>query len=180
MENPYQLQSRRDVYRNRWIYLREDNVTNSCGPPATFAVVEMKAGSSVLALNSRKEVYLMKEFKYAVARASLEVISGGIEESESPLAAAKRELKEEAGLSTQNWVDLGKIDPFTSVISSPNYMFLALDVQEGESTPEEGEILELVKLPFDRVIEMVMSGEITHAASCVLVLKAARYLEQHG
>jgi 8-oxo-dGTP pyrophosphatase MutT (NUDIX family) len=180
MDNPYQLQSRREVYRNRWIYLREDNVTNSSGPPATFAVVEMKAGSSVLALNSRKEVYLMKEFKYAVARASLEVISGGIEESESPLAAAKRELKEEAGLSTQNWVDLGKIDPFTSVISSPNYMFLALDVQEGESTPEEGEILEVVKLPFDLVLEMVMCGEITHAASCVLVLKAARYLEQHG
>ena len=72
------------------------------------------------------------------------------------------------------------LDPFTSVISSPNYMFLALDVEEGEATPEDGEILEAVKLPFDRVIEMVMSGEITHAASCVLVLKAARYLEQHG
>src|SRR4051812_21485581 len=122
MENPYRLNSRRDVYRNRWIYLREDQVARADGGAATFGVIEMKAGSTVLAVNEQREVYLVKEFKYAIDRPSIELISGAIEDGESPLDAAKRELEEEAGLSAKEWIDLGVVDPFTTVIRSPNYL----------------------------------------------------------
>ncbi len=177
MDNPYRLQSRRDVYRNPWIYVREDKVVRNGGESATFGVIEMIAGASVLALNGSHEVYLIKEYKYGVERSTMEVIGGAIEEGETPLSAAKREMKEEAGVTAREWIDLGSLDPFTTIVRSPNYLFLALEVQEGESNPDQGEVLELVKLPFHRVLEMVMSSEITHAATCVLVLKAARYLE---
>jgi len=78
MANPYRLQSRRDVYRSRWLYLREDQVVRPDGGGATFGVIEMKAGSSVLAVNERREVYLVKEYKYGVERYSTELISGAI------------------------------------------------------------------------------------------------------
>ena len=172
-ENSYQRLNSREIYANHWIQLREDDVIRPGGEPGKFGVVTMRSGSSVLAVNHQQEVYLVKEYKYAAGRDSIEVISGAIEDGEPPLAAAKRELIEEAGLETSRWLDLGHVDPFTTVIRSPNYLFLALDVVEGESRPEAGEVLEVVKMSFAKALEMVMNGQITHAASCILLLKAA-------
>jgi len=172
-ENPFQRLNSREIYANRWIQLREDDVVQPGGETGKFGVVTMRSGSSVLALNKNQDVYLVKEYKYAAGRDSIEVISGAIEDGEEPLAAAKRELREEAGLSSERWLNLGSVDPFTTVIRSPNHLFLALDVTEGESRPEAGEVLEVIKTPFAKALEMVMKGEITHAASCVLLLKAA-------
>jgi 8-oxo-dGTP pyrophosphatase MutT (NUDIX family) len=174
---PYRVLSTREVYRNPWFRLREDHVIRPGGGPGMFAVVEMKTGSSVLAVNRDREVYLVREYKYGIERDSLEVISGGIDEGESPLQAAERELEEEGGLRASEWVDLGRIDPFTTAIHSPNYLFLALDATEtGRQQLEQGEVLELVKLPYERALEMAIKSEITHAASCVLLLKAQPWL----
>ena len=139
----------------------------------------MKSGSTVLALNDRKEVYLVKEYKYGIERESIELMSGGLDFSESPLEGAKRELKEQLGLEATSWVDLGYVDPFTTVIKSPNYMFLALGVKEGESCPEEGERIKAIKVPIQKAIDMVMRSEITHSASCVCILKTANYLRKN-
>ena len=177
MEDSYRLQSRLDVYRSRWLYLREDQVVRPDGGAATFGVIEMRAGSSVLAVNDRREVYLVKEYKYGIERFSTEVVSGAIEDGESPLQAAQRELREEVGLSAQDWIELGVIDPFTTIVRSPNHLFLALGVQREESNPDDGEVLECILLPLIQAVEMVMQGGITHGASCVAILKAARYFE---
>lgn len=174
--NPYDLLRTREVYRNPWIRVREDEVRRPDGHVAFFGIVDMKAGSSVLAVNAACEAYLIREYKYALGRETIEVVSGGVEPGEQPLAAARRELKEEAGLEAAEWIDMGRIDPFTTVISSSNHLFLAMDVREGEGRPDEGEMLRVERVPFPRVLDMVATGEITHGASVALILKAARRL----
>jgi 8-oxo-dGTP pyrophosphatase MutT (NUDIX family) len=178
MENPYRLVSTREVYRNPWIRVREDRVVRADGGDGLFGIVDMKPGSSVLAIDDAGLAHLVDEFKYGVQRVSREVISGGLEPGETPLETAKRELKEETGLEAREWIDLGVIDPFTSAIYSHNYLFLALGVTHGERSPDEGEHLEVVQRPFRQALEMVLAGEITHAASCVLILKADRILRE--
>jgi ADP-ribose pyrophosphatase len=172
--NPYTLLQSRAVYSNRHIHVREDKVIRPGGEPGIFGVVDMKAGSSILAMNAQQEVYLVREFKYALGRETLEVISGGIEPGEEPLAAARRELKEEAGLDSVEWVAMGRLDPFTTVIASPNYLFLALGVAEGPCRPDAGEILRVERVPFPRAVALLEAGEITHGASVALILKAER------
>ena len=95
------------------------------GSPGTFSVVHVKQGISVVAMDDAGIVYLTEEFRYAVGRMSLEVVSGGVEEGEEPLAAAQRELKEELGIEANEWIDLGRADPFTSMVLSPARLFLA-------------------------------------------------------
>jgi 8-oxo-dGTP pyrophosphatase MutT (NUDIX family) len=176
MDNPYQLLSSTEVYRNPWIRVREDRVQQEGGAPREFGVVDMKSGSSTLAVMPDHSVILVREFKYAVGRPSLEVISGAIEEGEQPLEAARRELVEEAGLIAREWIGMGAIDPFTTVVNSPNYLFLALRAeQRAQAAPDPGEILHSVRLPFREALEQMIQGEITHGASCVLLLKAERY-----
>jgi 8-oxo-dGTP pyrophosphatase MutT (NUDIX family) len=176
-KGPYTVLSSRNAYENPWLIVREDKVIRPGGKEGYFGIIEMKAGASVLALNSQHEVYLVSEYKYGIERDSIELMSGALEPDETPLDAAKRELKEELGLEADEWIDLGVVDPFTTAVHSPNYMFLAMGIQEGEPTPEDGEVLEIIKTRFSEAIEMVMRSEITHAASCVLILKAERYLQ---
>jgi len=177
---PFRFIHSREIYKNPWIRIREDKVIRPGGRQGIFGVIEMKSGSSVLALTKDRHVYLIKEYKYGIGRYSTEVMSGAIEESESPLAAAKRELKEELGLEAAQWINLGVVDPFTTVVCSPNYLFLALKVKEGARSPDKGEILNIVKVPFKQTVDMVMQGKITHSASCVLILKAEKYFRSPG
>ena len=173
---PYEVLGTEEIYRNPWIRLHEDQVIRPGGSHGVFGVVEMKEGSSVLAMDEDGTVYLVREYKYAIGRDSLELMSGALEAGESPLEAAKRELREELGLIADVWIPFGTVDPFTTVIRSPNYMFLARKLRPAESSPDEGEVLNIVKVPFATAEKMVLGGEITHAASCVLLLKAGLYL----
>ena len=169
----FQLSSSREVYSNPWIKVREDQVIKPGGSPGIFGVVTMRQGSSVLAMEPSGSIYLVKEYKYAIDRFSYELPSGGLEDGEPAIDAAKRELREEAGIAANKWTDLGTVDPFTSAVLSPNHLFLAEDLEQVEATPDDGEILERVMVPFAEAVRMVMDGEITHGASCIAILKTA-------
>jgi ADP-ribose pyrophosphatase len=109
---------------------------------------------------------------------SIETVSGGVESGETPLETAIRELREEFGLEAREWISLGTIYPFTSVINSASYLFLALGVElKHKPTPDPGEHIETLKLPLEQVVEMVMNGEIINGSACTLILKAYYYLK---
>jgi 8-oxo-dGTP pyrophosphatase MutT (NUDIX family) len=178
---PFQLISTRQIYANPWIRVREDTVIRPGGTEGIFGVIEMLAGSSVFALTADNRVYLAREFKYGIQRYSVELMSGGLDPEETPLQAAKREMREEFGLEAREWVGLGEINPFTNLICSPNYLFLALDVeQKYEPSPDPGEKIEILTAPLQQVVDMVMNNEITNGSSCTLILKAYYYLQKIG
>jgi ADP-ribose pyrophosphatase len=159
---PYTLISSQMQYQNPWMRVREDKVIRPGGSAGLFGVVEMVGGSSVLAID-HDNVYLVREYKYAVGRDSLEVVSGAIDAGETPLDAARRELREEAGLVAAEWHELGTVDPFTTAVLSPT-----------AADPDDGEEISLVRVPLEAALQMVLASEITHASSCILILRAAR------
>ncbi len=173
---PYTLTKRRLVYKTPWIELREDRVIRRDGGRMLFGVVRMREGASVLALDERRYVYLAEEYKYAVRRKTFELISGGLNVKETPLAGAKRELREETGLIASHWTGLGCVHPFTTVVESPNHIFLARRLRATKSRPDPGEQLRIIRVPFQHALNMVLNGKIIHAASCVAILKTARIL----
>ena len=178
--SPFVLKATREEYKNPWISVREDKVTRPGGGDGLFGIVTMKPGSSVLALTEEGDVFLTKEYKYGIARSSLEVVSGALDEDEQPIDAAKRELREELGLEADTWIDCGKIDPFTTVVNSPNYMFLCFGMRQSAQQLDPGEVLSFHRVKFSRAVDMALNGEITHGASCVLLLKAERMLRERG
>lgn len=163
-------------YKNPWIEVREDQVMRPDGKPGIFGVVEMKPGISVLALDEEGFVYLTEEFHYAIGKESIEVVSGAIDKGEKPIDAAKRELEEELGIKAEEWIDLGKVDPFTSVIHSPAYLFLARKLRFTETKQEGTEKIQCKKILLQDIIKLVLESKITHGPSCVLILKVQEYL----
>ena len=177
---PFQLISSKEVYKNPWIEVREDQVIRPGGKTGIFGVVSMKPGATVLAVTPEQDIFLTKEYKYGISQYSLELVSGALDGEETPLEGAKRELDEELGYIASRWIDAGLLNPFTTIVNAPNHMFIALDLVETAQHLDEGEVLTFEKVPLTTAFQMVMAGEITHGASCVLILKAHYLLRQEG
>lgn len=180
MRNLVRLVSSRNVHQGNLVRLREDRVVLPHGTEAIYEFVEIKHGSSVLAMEENGDVWLVLEWKYAIDRPSLEVVSGGIEPDETPVEAAHRELREELGKSARELIPLGHVDPFTTMLRCPNHLFLARGLSATERAPEEAESnMELRRMPFQRAYELALTGEITHGSSCVAIFRAAEWLRAH-
>lgn len=150
-----------------------DNVLRPDGEPGTYSTVRIKPGVCVIPVADDGTCYLTKEFHYAVGRDTIEGISGGIEEGETPEVAAARELEEEVGIVAGRLLPLGVVDPLTAAMLSPTKMFLAIDLKFTQTNPESTECIERVEMPFAEVLRMVIASDITHAPTCVAVLKAS-------
>ncbi|REK18816.1 MAG: NUDIX hydrolase [Planctomycetota bacterium] len=173
---PWQILARREVYRDPWIVVIRDEVIRPDGHPGSHCIVRLKAGVSVLAVDASNTVYLTEEFHYGVGRVTVEAVSGGIDGDEQPAETARRELCEELGITAEEWIDLGTCDPLTSVVTSPTGLFLAQGLTFGPTTLEGTETLRCRSMPLEEALQMVLDGRITHAPSCVLILKTARLL----
>lgn len=169
---PWQIVARHEIYRDPWVELDRDDVIRPDGAAGTHAVVRLKPGVSVLPIDDSGTVYLTEEFHYAVGRTTIEAVSGGIEAGEEPLVSARRELEEELGITADQWLDLGLCDPFTSVVVSPTRLFLARGLTFGAANLEGTERIRCQAVSLSEAVQMVLDSQITHAPSCVLILKA--------
>ena len=166
-------------YQNPWIRVVEDRVKDNFGKEKIFGVVTIAGGVSVLPVDENGFVYLARIYRYGSGAMGIEVAGGSIDDGEDPFSAAKRELKEELGIEAQHWRDLGILNALTSIINHKEYLFLAQGFTAPEQAPyDEAEEIELVKLPFEEALRMVMDSKITHGPSAVLILKAANYLNR--
>ena len=179
-KGPWTVEGSAEVYRTPWVEVAEDKVIGPDGTRGVFTTVRMRPGVSVLALDEDGFAHLTVEYRYAVERESVEVVSGGIDEGETPLAAARRELREELGITAREWSDLGAVDPFTSVVLSPARLFLARALTHAGHEREGTEVIRALRAPLPEAVRMVTVGEITHGPSCVLILKAHLHLSNGG
>ena len=169
---PWKIRDTNNVYVDPFVEVRLDQVIRPDGLAGQHVVVFMKPGVCVLAMDEHNRVHLTSEFHYGVGRVSLEAVSGGIEENEDPLETAQRELQEELGLVAAKWQYLNTVDPFTTIMVSPTRLYLARDLNPVESNMEGTEQIEKVVMPLKTAVEKVTSGEISHAPTCILLLRA--------
>ncbi len=175
-KGPWTVVDTKELYSNPWISVREDKVIRPDGKEGIFGIVTMRPGVSILPIDQSGNVYLIEQYRYTVERKTIEVASGGIDDREDVMAAAKRELKEETGITAKKWISLGVVDPLTAVVSSPNYLFLAKELTLGKANPEGTENIKLIKVPLEQAVRWVNGGTITHSVSATLILKTKDYL----
>lgn len=163
-------------YENPFLRVTEDAVTQPDGKPGTYGTVEMKSGVCILPMDGDGSVILTRQFRYALGAESVELAAGSVDPGETPQAAAVREAREELGVEAEEWIDLGRYDLDTSMIRCPLHFFIARELRRTAPEHEGTESIEILRLPLEEVVRRVMDGAITHSPSCVLVLKAARWL----
>src|SRR4051794_3891247 len=147
MKNPIRRTASRQAYDGNLVRVRVDDVILPRGTGAVFEFVEVNPGVCVLPLTDQLEVTLIREWKYAVDRPSIECVCGGLEPGESALDAAARELREEAGLTASEYIPMGTVDPFTSMLLSPTGLFVARNLIAVPHEREEAEVIEVLHMP---------------------------------
>lgn len=169
---PWTIEATTEKHRDSFLAVREDRVIRPDGRPGSYATATVKPGVAVLPLDRDGTTYLVKQFRYALGSESIEVACGGVDEGETPAEAARRELREELGIEASEWADKGTIDLDTSIVRCQVGLFIARGLTHTETEREGTEAMETIRVPFGEAVRMVLEGEITHAASCVLILKA--------
>ena len=162
------------IFEGRIINLRRDIAILPDGCEAAREVVEHNGGVCVLPLTEKNEIIFVKQFRYPYMTELLEIPAGKRDsKDEDPLHCGKRELKEETGAESDNFVFLGELYPSPGYVNEVIYMYYADKLKYGNANPDDGEFLDLVKIPLDKAVEMVVSGEIKDAKTQAAILKVA-------
>jgi 8-oxo-dGTP pyrophosphatase MutT (NUDIX family) len=171
-KNPWQILSEKKLYDNQWISLTEFGVINPNGGRGIYGKVHFKnTAVGILPLDSDLHTYIVGQFRFPLSKFSWEIPEGGSLGEEDPLICAKRELSEETGLAAAEWKPILHMHLSNSVSDEFAVIYLARQLSQGKSRPDETEKLRVKKLPFEEVFQMVEKGQITDSMSVAAILK---------
>ncbi len=168
------------LYKGKIINLRRDEALLPNGNTAFREVIEHPGGVCVAALTDKNEILMVKQFRYPYEEIIMEIPAGKRDrKGENPLECGIRELKEETGATASNFFPLGAIYPSPGYVDEVVYMYGATNLTFGNAQPDDDEFLSVEKIPLDKVLEMIMSGEIKDAKTQTAILKL-KYLLDNG
>ncbi len=164
--------SKEYIYKGKIINMRRDNALLPNGTTAIREIVEHPGGVGVAALTDNDEVIMVRQFRYPYFEQIWEIPAGKRDsKDELPLQCGKRELKEETGAIAENFIFLGEVYPTPGYCEEIIYLYAASGLTFGDVDPDDDEFLNVEKIPFDTVLDMVMRGEIKDAKTQTAILK---------
>lgn len=171
----------RSVFEGKIVRLRLETVRYPDGSTGELEIVRHVGAAAVLPLTRREcdagtppLVILLRQYRHAVGRTIWEVPAGKLDGDESPEACARRELREEAGVTAE------QLEPLTTLWTTPGFtnerihLFLATGLTFGETEREGHEFIETREVELAEALAMVERGEIDDAKTVVCLLMAAR------
>lgn len=171
--NPWRELETRTLYHDRWLGLESRRVVRPDGAEEDYAIVHMrKRGVGVLPIDADGCVTLVGQWRLPLERYSWEMPAGGCEDNEATLDAAKRELREETGLTANRWIKALDLDLSTSLTDERAVTFIAIELDAGEAKPEAREVITGRAAHFLEVLARISSGEVREAATVATLLCA--------
>jgi predicted NUDIX family NTP pyrophosphohydrolase len=150
------------VYETPWIKVHRDEVLNQNGTPLTYSYMELQNSSVfIVAANSAGEILMQQVYRYTIDQKVWEIPAGYSEPDEDILVAAKRELAEETGYTSNDWHHLGRIYQSIGTGRIPIDIFLARDIEaSGDATDAEEDITNHTFMSTEQLDSMIVSGEL--------------------
>ncbi len=178
MEPENKVSSRR-VYDGRIVSLRVDRVALPGGGETEREVVEHPGGVAIVALDDRRNVLMVRQYRYAIGSEMLELPAGTREPDEPPDVCAVRELEEETGYRAAHVTPLYRFYPAPGYTGELLHIYVATGLIVTDARPEADERIQVVPVPWEEALAMVTNGQISDAKTIVgLLVLASRQADR--
>lgn len=172
--NSWKTRGVKKIFESPWIELEVHDVINPSGNEGIYNVIKFKHWAiGILPVDEQGYTYLVGQWRYPLNQYSWEIPEGGGSLNIPPIESAQRELLEETGLVAQNFEELLRLHTSNSVTDELAIVFLATNLQQKQSMPEETEDITIKKVHMREALELVMNNEITDSISVAAILKAS-------
>lgn len=169
--------SSKTVFDGKILHITHDDIELPDGRRSKREVVNHPGGVCVAALDEYNNLIFVKQFRYPYKEVVLELPAGKLEKGSTPLENGKRELLEETGAVGYSYASLGQLYPSPGYTNEIIHLYACKIKSQGESRPDEGEFLNIEKIPLEKAVEMVLNNQLPDAKTQTAVLKTALLLQ---
>lgn len=166
-----------DIFDGVILHVKRDAVRLPNGNISGRELIRHVGAVCVVPVTDKNEIIVERQYRYPYDCVITEIPAGKLDsKQEDRLSAAKRELREETGLTADEWTDLGGFYPAAAYSDEYITMFMARGLHQGSQELDADEFLDVVKIPVDELVDDIMAGKVPDAKTQAAVLKVARIL----
>lgn len=166
------VQHRTLLHKGRVFDVTTENVSLSNGTTVDMDIIRHPGAAAIVAVTDSRQVLMLRQYRHAIGKTMWEIPAGTREADEDPLVCAKRELTEETGYAARQWDDLGAITPVPGYSDERIFLYLASDLTVSSQNLDADEIIQVQKVPFEELIDMITTGRIEDAKTIAAIFLA--------
>jgi ADP-ribose diphosphatase len=162
---PWKTIQSTEVFSNGFLSVEESECERSGDKKkGLFYKIQFPQWVNVIPVTKEGDIVFIRQFRHGVQKITLEIPGGIVESHETPLAGAKRELAEETGYCSDNFVSLGVVHPNPAIQGNVCNIYLALNASLSQEVNfDENEEIVIQKVKMNKLLEVLNSGQITNA-----------------
>lgn len=158
---------RRSVYEGKVVDFGLETVKLPNGESVELEIIRHPGGAAAVALDAQERVCLLRQYRHAAGGWLWELPAGKIDPGETPFSTASRELIEEAGVASNDWIDLGSMLSSPGVLAEVIYLYLARGLKSAPQNLEAHEVIEIHWIPLQQAMDWCLDGTIKDAKTLI-------------
>ncbi len=159
-------------YSTPWISVSHHDVIDPSGRQGIYGVVHFRnIAVGIIPLDEAMNTWIVGQYRYPIDRYCWEIPEGGGARETPTIESAKRELREEVGITAERWTEVLRMDLSNSASDEEAIIYVAQGLSFHQPEPDHNEELEIRKIPFAELFDMVMRGELQDSLTVAAVMK---------
>ena len=161
----FRVEAEREIFKGRVIRLVNRDLVLPNGRNTTYSIVEHPGAVAIVPVFENGDVILLKQFRPSIGAEIYEIPAGTLEEGESPLATAKREIVEETGYKARTWEKIAEFYTAPGFCTELMHVFVAKGLSPAHAEGDADEILKPIRMSLAKALEMVRKKKVRDAKS---------------